>query len=198
MKRKIESSVRKIFAPFVELLVKLRINPNFLSFLGLILSLFTAYLYKEGNLRLGGLFVLISGIFDAVDGEVARRMKKSSSKGALLDSTLDRISEFILFGGLLLHFSKDFFPFIVLYLSLLFSVTVSYLRARGEGLGISVKGGPMDRASRYLFLAFASILGGRFFIQIMVIFVLLTAVTVVRRWKSLYNFFDKRESTRNT
>lgn len=99
----------------------------------------------------GGILLLISGFFDIVDGSVARVTKQASQKGAFLDSSFDKISEVVIFGGIALGgFASPFWCLIALGLSLL----VSYTRARAESLGVELKGiGIGERAERMLILA---------------------------------------------
>jgi archaetidylinositol phosphate synthase len=100
---------------------------------------------------LGGIFLLISGFFDIVDGSVARVTKQTSKKGAFLDSSFDKISEVIIFGGIAFGgLASPFWCIVALGLSLL----VSYTRARAESLGVELKGiGIGERAERMLILA---------------------------------------------
>jgi len=186
-REELKAKGRKLISPIVGLFVALRVPPNALSLIGFILSLGVAYLYAVGEIRWAGVLLFFAGGADAVDGEVARRSGMVSRFGALLDSSLDRMSEFVVFGGLLYRFGYDPFWFAVLFSGLMFSVMVSYLRARGEGLGVSVKAGLMDRMGRYIYLIIASILDGGLFLPLMFIFALLVAMTVVTRWLKLYN-----------
>jgi archaetidylinositol phosphate synthase len=100
---------------------------------------------------IGGVLLLISGFFDIVDGSVARVTKQASKKGAFLDSTFDKISEVVIFGGIAFGgLASPFWCLIALGLSLL----VSYTRARAESLGVELKGiGIGERAERMLILA---------------------------------------------
>lgn len=186
-RKELKQRLRKGLNPLVSLLSRLGVHPHVLSATGVFLTLVAAYFYAQGTLRLGGLVLLLAGLFDALDGDVARRTGKKSSFGALLDSSLDRISEMALFGGLIYHFRSDPLGFGTLFLALITSIMVSYLRARGEGLGASVQLGWMDRTGRYTFLILASLLlPRRWFIPAMVLFVALTGWTVVARWRVLY------------
>ena len=89
----------------------------------------------------------------------------------------------------MIHYRADAQVLIVLYFSLFFSIMISYLRARGEGLGVSVKAGPMDRTVRLIFLFVISFLGSTLFANLMFVFLILTFITVVRRLAQLYNSF---------
>jgi phosphatidylglycerophosphate synthase len=188
----LKSKGKKLLEPLVNILVKLHIHPHILSITGLLLSVAVGFLFAKGFFFEAGLLLLFAGLFDVLDGEVARKSGLGSSFGALLDSTLDRFSEFFVFGGLLYYYHNSIASFILLYLALFSSLMVSYLRARGEGLGASVRAGPMDRTGRHFFLVFASLIGKRFFILLMVVFLILTVATVVKRWSELYNKFQNR------
>ncbi len=178
---------RKILNPLVELLARKKVAPNALTVTGFLLTLPVAFLYAMGHTRLAGVFLAIAGSFDAVDGEVARRTGRVSKFGALLDSTLDRFSEFLIFGGMLYFYRLDNTMFFVLFFSLIFSILISYVRARGEGLGVSIRSGLMDRVGRYIYLILASLIDGEIFRFFMYLFVFLTALTVVARISKLYN-----------
>jgi archaetidylinositol phosphate synthase len=125
----------------------------------------------------GGLFLLISGFADVLDGSVARAKGLVSSRGAFLDSTFDRLGELLVFIGILVGRLSD--PLIIL-IALSFSLLVSYARARGESLGISLSGtGIGERAERILVLSIASILG---YTKYGVIIVLILAfITFIQR-----------------
>ncbi len=188
LKKKGKASLR----PFVILMIKLGISADVLSITGFLVTILIGYFFAKGNFLLGGIFILISGLFDAIDGEVARATGKSSKKGALLDSSIDRASEFFIFGGLLFYFRYDSFAFVVIYLSLVFSILVSYMRARGEGLGYSAKSGLMDRSGRMIYLFLASLFGERLFVPLMTAFMALTFLTVIQRWLILRKILSEK------
>ncbi len=188
LKKKGKASLR----PFVVLMIRLGVSADVLSVTGFLVTILIGYFYARGNLLLGGIFILLSGLFDAIDGEVARATGKSSKKGALLDSSIDRASEFFIFGGLLYHFRFDSISFVIIYLSLIFSILVSYMRARGEGLGYSAKSGLMDRSGRMIYLFLASLFGERAFIPLMAVFMMLTFLTVIQRWLVLRKILSEK------
>ena len=183
------AGAKQLVVPAAKLLVKLHVGPNFLTYAGIVLALVSGLMYARNSFALGGLFLALSGISDSLDGEVARRSRKRSDFGALLDSLSDRFVEFFIFFGLMIHYRADPRVLIVLYFSLFFSIMISYLRARGEGLGVSVKAGPMDRTVRFIFLFAISFLGPHLFANLMFVFLILTFITVVRRFVQLYNSF---------
>lgn len=188
LKKKGKSSLK----PFVKLMIAFNVSPDTLSVIGLLITLFIGYFYARGELLIGGILILVSGFFDAIDGEVARATGKSSRRGALLDSSIDRVSEFFIFGGLIYYYRFDTFSFVVLYLSLVFSILVSYMRARGEGLGYSARSGLMDRSGRMIYLYLASLIGGKYFILLMAVFAALTFYTVIERWFVLKKILSEK------
>lgn len=133
---------------------RLGLRPNTVTFLGLLGHLFAAFLIIRGFLVWAGIVTLFSGLFDFLDGSMARLRGESSSFGAFVDSVTDRYSEFVLFFSLMFYFyqQQDLFSCIGVALAVIGSVMVSYIRARGESLGYSVKIGVLSRLERYLIL----------------------------------------------
>ncbi|MFQ5340310.1 MAG: CDP-alcohol phosphatidyltransferase family protein [Anaerolineae bacterium] len=137
------------------------LTPNVLTWLGLALNVFTAWVLSRGAFTAGGVLVLLAGAFDALDGSVARATGRVSTFGAFLDSTLDRLSEAILYFGLLTFFVSR--PghqqeIALTYLAIVGSLMVSYTRARAEGLGYECKVGLFTRLERVLVLALGLLL----------------------------------------
>ncbi|MQF49081.1 CDP-alcohol phosphatidyltransferase family protein [SAR202 cluster bacterium AC-647-N09_OGT_505m] len=141
--------------PIARLLAKIGLSPNKVTVIGLLLSGIIAYLLSVGQFVGGGVLLIIASAMDMADGALARLQAKSTTAGALLDSTADRISEAVVFLGLLVFFINPLsIPEVVLiYLAVSSSFMVSYLRARGEGLGVDCKVGVMTRPERVLVLA---------------------------------------------
>ena len=186
---------KKILEPLIKLFVWLNLSPNVFTFLGLILSFIAAYFYYKYKFWAGGVVLLVMGFFDIVDGEVARRKGKETKFGALFDSTSDRIAEYIIFAVFLWIFRSKLWWFIVVMLSLIGSQLVSYLRARGEGLGVSERSGIFDRTGRFLYLIFlsfiCSVIGYRYFVYFLVPYMVGTWGTVVQRFLKLKQKFKK-------
>lgn len=136
------------------------LSPTSWTAVGFFLALLSGVSFSLTGYRgelLGGLLILGSGFFDVVDGAVARATKAVSKTGAFLDSTLDRVAEVAIFAGILL--GNYAWPVLVL-LSLSFSLLVSYTRAKGDSLGVSLSGvGLGERSERLVVLAAASLLG---------------------------------------
>ena len=155
--------------PLIKGMIKIGITPNFITTTGFILNLFAtgliiyAAIYDPSNTTIigyAGGVIIFAGLFDMMDGRVARVGGMQSSFGALLDSTLDRYSELITLFSLQLYFILHGWIWngIVTFLAIIGSIMVSYVRARGEGLGIDVKVGFMQRPERVVVSAVGMIL----------------------------------------
>jgi CDP-diacylglycerol--glycerol-3-phosphate 3-phosphatidyltransferase len=124
------------------------------------ISLGAAAAVGMGYFPLGGVLLLLSGIFDVLDGALARAKNQITRLGALLDSTLDRLAEAAVFFGLLVFYVREGSAGEVLLVNvaLVASVMVSYIRARGEGLGLEGTVGIFTREVRILVLALGLLL----------------------------------------
>ena len=138
--------------PVLFLFIKLKLTPNLITLIGFGVCVIAAYYISIGSFILGGLLILMSGIMDIFDGAMARKMNLITDKGAFLDSTFDRLSESIILIGLIYFFSQENESNAVMLAStsLVFSLLISYLRARLEGLGYNSKSGFFTRPERVL------------------------------------------------
>ena len=149
-----------ITLPFINFLSRFRVHPNFLTIAGLIITTLSVPFLAKGNFLIGGLLVLLGGLCDALDGHLARKTKKVSKFGALLDSTLDRLADFLPLFGLALHFAGKTLWLAVVLLNIAFWFLVSYVKARAEGLGIKEKmGGLFERTERVAVLVVSLLTG---------------------------------------
>ncbi len=136
------------------------IAPNTWTIIGFLAALLSGIIYAlndyiQYSTLYGGIILIIAGFLDMIDGSVARASKQVSKKGMFLDSTLDRVAEVIIYGGILYSGINSMLVLAAITTSLL----VSYSRARAESLGIELKGiGIGERAERLLILAIASII----------------------------------------
>lgn len=148
-------TARYLEEPLARFLKRIGLSPGRITALGLLLSGATAYLLSVGQFLAGALLLLLAGVMDMADGAVARLHGRSTAFGALLDSTADRIAEAgILLGLLMFYVSPLSIPEVLLiHLALAGSFMVSYLRARGEGLGVDCRVGIMTRPERVIVLA---------------------------------------------
>ncbi|EFC71678.1 CDP-alcohol phosphatidyltransferase family protein [Prevotella sp. oral taxon 299] len=157
--------------PLIKGMIKIGITPNFITTTGFTLNLFATGLmiyaaiyapYNTNIIGYAGGVIIFAGLFDMMDGHLARLGNMQSTFGALWDSTLDRYSElFTLFGiQFYLLANQWIYSGIITFLAIIGSIMVSYVRARGEGLGIDVKVGFMQRPERVVVTAIGSIVCG--------------------------------------
>lgn len=186
-------------SPFVRLLIRLKVKPNTLTIGGFFLSIVSAYFFAINKIRLGGVFVLLSGFCDAIDGSIARGTNRVTTFGKFLDSTIDRYSEVALFIGILLYFIRNpqsgldvATSAMLVLLSLAGSLLVSYTRARAEGLGEECAIGFMERTERILVIAFGAIFGEKVFLWAIVILAIFTHLTAVERMVYIRNRTNKK------
>lgn len=156
------------------------LSPNFWTGVGIAFAFASAIAYGlniEFALIIGGVFLLVSGFFDIVDGQVARVTKKTSKKGAFLDSIFDKIAEVVIFLGILIGGFAE--PYLVV-LAITLSLLVSYTRARAESLGIKLQGiGIGERAERLLVIAIIGMIG--FMEYAIIIVIVIAGITLIQR-----------------
>ncbi len=155
-----KSALLQLLGPLVRWLSVMRVRPDTLTIVGWTLALCSAVLFGLGYVRVAGAVMLLGGLFDALDGAVARESNMISPFGAFLDSTLDRLSEAAVFVGLVFFYASAGRPYEALLAgaAMTFSLLTSYARARAEGLGIECEVGLLERAGRILILSVFSIL----------------------------------------
>lgn len=170
----------RITSPIVGMLSRSGITPNVLTLMNLALNIVAAYVIATGHFLVGGVLILVSGLFDLLDGAVARFAKQTTKFGAVLDSTVDRISEAATLSGLLIWYlpQEGATPGIVLILAVLVgSFLVSYIRARAEGLDWQCQVGLFTRAERVIVLAIGLLVNQVFIaLCILAVFVFVTVV----------------------
>ena len=174
-------------SPIVKFLMFLRLTPNTLTLIGLTVACLSAYLASIGLLLPSGLVLIASGMFDLLDGTLARATNQATKFGALLDSLTDRVSELIVLLGVMLFYinNTDLNVGIVLvYTSAAGSILVSYLRAKAESLNIECTDGIMTRPERVIMLSAGLIVGnwwGSAMIVTLIIISVLTIGTAIQR-----------------
>jgi CDP-diacylglycerol--glycerol-3-phosphate 3-phosphatidyltransferase len=167
-------------------MVKSRIKPNTLTWCALTISLIAAATIATNHLLISGFLVLISGLFDILDGALARLTKQATRFGALLDSTFDRISDAVLLLGLLVLYigRGGTVEIILIFLALIASLLTSYVRARSEGIGINCPIGLFTRTERVIILALGLLVSPLYKYSIFIALLLLVVfgfVTVTQR-----------------
>ena len=168
------------------LFVNLKIGPNALSFMALISGIGAGVLFFLKHPFWAGIMIVISGLFDILDGKVAVNTNQKSLFGAIVDSALDRYSEFFIYLGLAAYFRNHWALWLTFW-TILGSSMVSYTRARAEGLGIECKIGIMQRAERMLLLFLGAMIGSLFnifdpaMITVLAIIAVFSNITAIQR-----------------
>ena len=138
----------------VRLLARTPITPTALTWFGFLLAVGAAVLIIRGYLLIAGFVVLVAGFFDMLDGALARRTNQTTRFGAVLDSTLDRLSEAVLLIGILVHYvgEQSLTGILLASVALVVSLMVSYIRARAESSGFECQVGLFTRTERVIVL----------------------------------------------
>lgn len=158
--------VYRILDPATRWLIQRRIDPNLITTVGFLVTVAAGVFYHLDHVRTAGLFVLLGGLADIFDGRVARESGRASIFGSFYDSTLDRISEIVVYLGLLSLYNHygielaDIWMIYVILLAMGGSLMVSYTRAKAEALGVECKVGIFQRAERIVLLGLGSALFG--------------------------------------
>ena len=197
-----KSGFLRLLAPVVDLLVRKGVSPNAITTFGTVATIIGGGFYARGHIMLAGWIVGLSAICDLMDGAVARKSGKSSAFGAFYDSTLDRVADGAVLGGLTLFFARngvhhaipDYMstPMVsVLLLGILGSFLTSYTMARAEGLGIDAQVGMLPRPDRIILLSapqafFSLAFDGWILMSICVLLTVTAWITVVQRMLFVY------------
>jgi CDP-diacylglycerol--glycerol-3-phosphate 3-phosphatidyltransferase len=177
----------KIIYAIVRALALSRIHPNVLTFFGLLINIWAAFLFAAGSFRWGGVVVIGAGLFDMVDGRVARETNRVTRFGGFFDSVLDRYSDLGVLVGLLVYYSSINRNFYVVLTAIVMTgtVMVSYTRARAENTIPRCKVGFLERPERVVLI----IVGALFnrMAQVLWVIAVLSNLTVISRmiltWK---------------
>ena len=172
IRNQLQQGIYKVINPFVRLLIRAGLTPNMVTTIGLVLNIGVSIIFIEGAEKgnrgdlsyvgWAGALILFAGLFDMLDGQVARLGNMSSRFGALYDSVLDRYSELILFLGICYYLVAHhyFLSSLVAFIGMIGSLMVSYTRARAEGLGIECKDGLMQRPERVILIGVSALACG--------------------------------------
>lgn len=168
----LQQLIYKVINPIVKGFIRIGLTPNAVTTIGLLLNIGVAVIFilgaEDGNrgdlsyVGWAGGLILFAGLFDMLDGQVARLGNMSSTFGALYDSVLDRYSEMVMFLGICYYLVGHhyFFSSLFAFIALIGSMMVSYVRARAEGLGIECKDGLMQRPERVVTVGVSAIACG--------------------------------------
>ena len=171
----------RLVVPAATALGRLGLTPNGLTLIGLALILATAVVLAQGYNVWGGVLFIIAGVFDALDGTLARVTNRQTRFGAFLDSTSDRYADAAILFGVMVPFLQrgQEIEVMLAFIALVGSVLVSYTRARAEGLGLECKVGLLTRFERFIIIAI-----GLFFnlvTPMLWVMAILTNVTAIQR-----------------
>lgn len=182
------STVDKGLTPIGESLRRTGVSADTVTITGILMAAGAAVAIGAGSLRLGLLLLILTGVPDALDGAVAKASGTSSARGAYFDSVSDRFTDALLFGGVAWHLSSDrpgsrivMLPVALMAAAML----VSYQRAKAESLGFDAKGGLMERAERFIVLAFG-LLFSELLVGVLWVMFVLTAITAVQRFVKVW------------
>ena len=177
---KIGQGAQVLLKPIVKTITLLRVKPNHLTFLGFVMSIFTAYAFARGQFKTAGVILIVAGLFDMVDGMVARTLNATTPFGAFFDSIMDRYSDLIIYLGLIIWYGQqERMGYVVLVgVVMMGSVLISYARARAECLIEKCKVGFLERPERVVLL----IIGSFYFMDpVLWVIAVLSNWTVVHR-----------------
>lgn len=187
----------RLLEPIADLLVRRRVHPNTITVWGTILTVAGGFIYGTGHISIGGIFLGIVALTDVLDGMVARKGQKVSDFGAFLDSSLDRVADGAVLGGLAVFYALNpehhSVPMVVVCLAgIIGAFLTSYTRARAESLGLDAKVGMLQRPERVVLLSvpqalFGLALNGWVLIVIINLLTITAWITVVQRVKYVYD-----------
>ena len=181
--------LKKILEPLAK---RTKINPNIITCITPLIAIVSAVFFGTGNLLMGGLFILFNGIFDVLDGSIARYHNETSKFGAFLDSTMDRFSDAIIIIGLIWGGYATWFIGVLAIHSV---YTVSYVRASAESKNIACNVGIAERATRLIILilgAFIAIIlnNAMYMNGAIILMVILSYITVFQRIYHIWKLTD--------
>jgi CDP-diacylglycerol---glycerol-3-phosphate 3-phosphatidyltransferase len=192
----IKTGYLRLIDPVANWLVKRGVHPNTITIVGTLCTVVGGIIYGTGHIKTGGWFLGLTALFDVLDGTVARRSGKSSMFGAFLDSTLDRLADGFVLGGLVVFYATSQIHgsvplMITALLGLVGAFMTSYTRARAEALGLDAKVGLLQRPERVVLLSAPQALFGLVFdgwvLAIIIVILTVTAwITVVQRVAYVY------------
>jgi CDP-diacylglycerol--glycerol-3-phosphate 3-phosphatidyltransferase len=180
--------VERVVKPVGEQLRRTKLSPDHLTLIGLVVACGAAVAIGLGALRLGLLLVVLAALPDLLDGALAKASNQSSQRGAFFDSTIDRVTDAVLLGGVAWFLASQrgghaaVLPFAVMAVSSL----ISYQRAKAEALGLTAKGGLMERAERIILLCVGLLFDAMLFWTMILMLVLVT-ITAVQRFFKVWN-----------
>ena len=196
----------RLMDPIAEWLIRRRVHPNTITIVGTVLTVAGGVIYGTGHISVGGWFLGITALTDVLDGIVARRSNRTSVFGAFLDSTLDRLADGAVLGGLAVFYALNpvhhSVPMVVVCLmGIIGAFLTSYTRAKAESLGLAAKDvGFLQRAERVVLLSvpqafFGLALNGWVLAIIINLLTIAAWITVVQRMKYVYDMTTPKQNS---
>ncbi|MBK9474076.1 MAG: CDP-alcohol phosphatidyltransferase family protein [bacterium] len=181
-----KATARGVVSPVVATLDRAGFSPTAVSITGLAITAVSGVVIGQGHLLGGALVFLLGSAFDMLDGDLARRQGTVSRRGAFLDSCFDRLGEAFLFAGLTWYFSAgeegaDRLALLLITLTVVGSLTTSYVRARAEGVGETCLVGWVQRTERVVLLTLGLLIGRWALVPILGFLAVATLATTVQR-----------------
>ena len=193
-----QERARTLLAPLVSQLARGGVTPTALTLSGLVLHVLSGVLIALGELLAGGILLLVAAVCDSLDGALAREIGKVSRFGAFLDSTVDRVDETAVLGGIAVHFLRlgtvaGMVWSVVVLVGLAGSLITSYTRARAEGLGLECKVGVFERPERVTVTVIGLLLGSRGLVVAVVVLTVLSWLTVAQRIRHVHRLLQSED-----
>jgi CDP-diacylglycerol--glycerol-3-phosphate 3-phosphatidyltransferase len=192
--RSLKPHVLALLRPLTTRLARGGIHPNALTLAGFGISCVSGGVYSSGPLAWAAATLLFAGLFDLLDGAVARAGQRTSRFGAFLDSNVDRFAEIVVFVGILWRFRDEPLTAVAVLLAVSGSLMVSYTKARAEGLGVDVSGGLLQRPERIVLLALGTFFGEAGLRIVVWVLAVLTLLTSVQRMILVAGLMAENES----
>lgn len=193
----IKAGYLRVIAPVADLMVRHRVSPNLITTVGTVCTMIAGVIFAAGHIRTAGWFLGLTALFDVLDGTVARRTNRSSVFGAFYDSTLDRVADGFVLGGLAVFYGvnavhRSPIMLAITIAGLIGTFLTSYTRARAESLGLDAKVGIMQRPERVALLSapqafFGLALNGWVLAGIVTLLSVTAWITAIQRILFVYN-----------
>lgn len=200
----VKNGYLRLIDPVADWLVRRGVHPNTITVFGTLCTVTGGVIYGTGHIKTGGWFLAITALFDVLDGTVARRSGRSSTFGAFLDSSLDRLADGFVLGGLAVFYATSavhhsVIMVVVTLLGVIGTFLTSYTRARAEALGIDAKVGIMQRPERVTLLSapqafFGLALNGWVLLAIVVLLTVTAWITAFQRIAFVYRVTTRADA----
>lgn len=195
--RVLQAWARRLAETLVTPLARRGVTPNAVTVAGFVFNVVTAGVIARGHLSVGGLLLFLAGLFDMLDGALARVTSRQSDFGAFLDSLLDRYSEAAILLALIFQFTirHETSGVLLVYIVAIGSILISYARARAEGLGLDAKVGIAPRPERVLILGLGLLFSQWTTIAALAVLAVVTHLTAMQRLYSVWEQTRRRGDT---